>query len=302
MGTSDFAVASLKALAESGEHEICAVVSQPDKPKGRGYVLTPTPVKAYALQQNLEVFTPETLKDGALIPLLEEKKPECIVVASYGKILPEYILSFPEYGCVNVHASLLPEYRGAAPINAAIIDGKKETGITTMLMDAGLDTGDMLLKSKVDILDSDDAGTLHDKLAEEGGKLLLRTLKGLWEGSVVPQKQEGQSSYAHMITAQTRKVDFSAPARKVFDLVRGLSPVPTATAVAVLSDGRQLGVKLFAVEPVSGSGQPGKVIDSKTPVVACGSGAVKIVSLRPDGKNIMSGEAFARGYSVERFL
>lgn len=308
MGTSDFAVEALRALHTATEngapvHDICAVVSQPDRPKGRGYKLTPTPVKQYALDASLDVYTPETLRDNALLPLLEQKRPDCIVVASYGKILPQYVIDWPKFGCVNVHASLLPEYRGAAPINAAIIDGRTETGVTTMLMDAGLDTGDMLLKCKVDILDEDDAGTLHDKLAAVGGKLVVETLKGLENGAIVPKKQVGESSYAHMIDADMRHIDFSGTACKVRNIVRGLSPVPAATATAQLADGRTIGLKIFSVALCDGKNAPcGTVTDAKGLVVACGEGSVKILSLRPDGKKVMSGEDFARGYSVCKIL
>ena len=171
MGSPDFAVESLKALIEAG-HEICAVVTQPDKPKGRGYALFPTAVGAYAEEKGYDVYKPDTVKNGELMPVLEQYQPEVIVVAAYGKILPEYILNYPKYGCVNVHASLLPKYRGASPINFVIINGEEKTGITTMLMDKGLDTGDMLLCRETPITPEDNVETLHDRLAIIGGELI----------------------------------------------------------------------------------------------------------------------------------
>jgi methionyl-tRNA formyltransferase len=207
MGSPDFAVESLKALI-AAKFEICAVVTQPDRPKGRGYTLYPTATGEFAEQQGFDVYKPEKLKNGELMPILEKYDPDVIVVAAYGKILPEYVLSYPKYGCVNVHASLLPAYRGASPINFAIINGEKETGITTMLMDKGLDTGDILMQQSTPIYNEDNAETLHDRLAVIGGELLCKTLYGLEDGTVTPVKQTGDFSYAPLITAETKKSIF----------------------------------------------------------------------------------------------
>lgn len=299
MGSSEFAVASLKAMTENG-YDVCAVVSQPDKPKGRGYTLTPTPVKVFAESSGIPVYTPDSIKNGELVPLLEEVKPDVIVVASYGKILPEYVLSCPPKGCINVHASLLPKYRGAAPINFCLIDGEKKTGVTTMLMDKGLDTGDILLKAETEILPEDDSGTLHDRLAEMGGKLLSETLEALENGTVVPEKQVGESSYASMITNKTRKLDFAESSANIVNKIRGLSPIPAAFAVC---GGKN--IKIFKASEVfiqTDVDYPvGAVVPGKELTVRTGDGFVKIDELQPEGKKKMGGADFLRGNKPEKF-
>ena len=282
MGSPDFAVESLKALIEAG-HEICAVVTQPDKPKGRGYALFPTAVGAYAEEKGYDVYKPDTVKNGELMPVLEQYQPEVIVVAAYGKILPEYILNYPKYGCVNVHASLLPKYRGASPINFVIIDGEEKTGITTMLMDKGLDTGDMLLWRETPITPEDNVETLHDRLAIIGGELICETLDGLEKGTVTRTPQTGETCYAPLITAETKKLSFNLTKREIINKIRGLSPVPGAVATA---GGKT--VKVFAAEETDGP-HDGKL------TVKVADGWIRVTQLAPEGKKKMSDEDLLRG-------
>lgn len=282
MGSPDFAVESLKALI-AAEFEICAVVTQPDRPKGRGYALYPTAVGAFAEERGYAVYKPEKLKNGELMPVLEKHNPDVIVVAAYGKILPEYILDYPKYGCVNVHASLLPKYRGASPINFAIINGEKETGITTMLMDKGLDTGDMLLQRSTPIFPDDNAETLHDRLAVIGGELICETLRGIENGTVTPVKQSGESSYAPLISAETKKLSFSDIKVNIINKIRGLSPVPGAVA---FSEGKT--VKVFSAKEVDAPAEG-------TVTVKVADGFIRITELAPEGKKRMSDEALLRG-------
>lgn len=290
MGTPDFAVPCLEALIKDG-NEIAAVFTQPDKPKGRGYTLTPPPVKVCALQHGLEVYQPVTLKDGQALEILKAISPEMIVVVAYGKILPKEILDLPEKGCVNVHASLLPEYRGAAPIQWAVLDGKKKTGVTAMYMDVGLDTGDMLMKAELDIGENETADELHDRLAALGAELIVKTVHAAAEGSLVREKQDDSlSCYASMLTKEMSAVDFSKPARKVHDLVRGLNSWPSATAML---NGKR--IKLHRTLIADGSGKPGQVLSLKPFVVACGEGAIEIVELQPEGKKKMSAQSFLNG-------
>lgn len=295
MGTPDFAVVSLEALLQS-EHEICGVVTVPDKPKGRGYVMTPSPVKACATEHGLPVYTPATLKDNAILPLLDELKPDVIVVIAYGKILPPYVLQYPKYGCINVHGSLLPKYRGAAPINYALINGEEKTGITTMKMDDGIDTGDMLLKAETPITADDNFGTLHDRLAVIGADLLLETLEKI--DTIVPEKQTGESTYASMIHTETCKLDFTRPTAELHNLIRGLSPVPGAFAYC----GDKL-VKILEAEPFPGavSGPCGTIQDGKRLIVKTGDGALLLKTVQPQGKKPMTGESLKAGLRTAEF-
>ena len=217
MGTPDFALFSLKALVESGKHEICGVITQPDKPKGRGYALLPPPVKVYALEKGLDVYQPETLKDEAFANLLDELSPELIAVTAYGKILPKNVIDYPKYGCINVHGSLLPEYRGAAPMQRAIIDGKDTTGVTIMYMAEGLDTGDMLLKKEFKIGKNDNFEVIHDGLGELGATALIELIDLLAEGKSerIPQN-DALSTYAKKITKEDCAVDFNNDATCLF--------------------------------------------------------------------------------------
>ena len=220
MGTPDFAAASLKAMTDAGL-DVVGVVSQPDRPKGRGHKLVPTDVKAAALEAGIEnIYQPEKLRNGELQPVLDKLKPELIVVVAYGKILPDYIIDYPKYGCVNVHASLLPKYRGAGPIQWAIINGEKVTGVTTMKMDSGLDTGDMLLKAETEIGEYETAEKLFDRLAVIGGDLLLKTIDGLEKGSITPTPQnDKEHTYAPMISRKTGVIDWSKSAREISKLI-----------------------------------------------------------------------------------
>ena len=296
MGTPDFALFSLRALVEAGE-DVVGVVTQPDKPKGRGYTLTPPPVKVYAEEKGLPVYQPKTLRDEAFAELLRQIDPEVIVVVAFGKILPANVLDYPKYGCVNVHGSLLPAYRGAAPMQRAIIDGCAETGITTMFMDVGLDTGDMLLKKSVAIDLHDTFETVHDKLGECGAELLLRTLALLEAGEITPEKQDDAlATYAQKIEKEDCLLDFSRTAKEVHDRIRGLSPIPLSFTHT--SDGRLL--KILSSEPVEGSGRPGEVISLSGGriTVACGEGAVALLSVLPEGKKRMSAADFINGRRI----
>ena len=296
MGTPDFALFSLRALVEAGE-DVVGVVTQPDKPKGRGYTLTPPPVKVYAEEKGLPVYQPKTLRDEAFAELLRQIDPEVIVVVAFGKILPANVLDYPKYGCVNVHGSLLPAYRGAAPMQRAIIDGCAETGITTMFMDVGLDTGDMLLKKSVAIDLHDTFETVHDKLGECGAELLLRTLALLEAGEITPEKQDDAlATYAQKIEKEDCLLDFSRTAKEVHDRIRGLSPIPLSFTHT--PDGKLL--KILSSEPVEGSGRPGEVISLENGriTVACGEGAVALLSVLPEGKKRMSAADFINGRRI----
>lgn len=231
MGTPEFAVPCFEALIGAG-HDVCGAVTQPDKPAGRGHKLTPPPVKKSALERNIEVFQPETLKNEAFLDELKRLNPEIIVVVAYGKILPEYILNFPRYGCINIHASLLPKYRGAGPIQWSVINGETKTGVTSMLMEKGLDTGDMLIKGEVEIGEYETASELHDRLMIEGARVLLKTVDGLEKGSLVPEKQDDAlSCYAPMLDKELALIDWSKPAREIINLIRGMNSWPVAHTV-----------------------------------------------------------------------
>jgi len=228
MGTPEFALDSLRGLMEA-EVQLVGVYTQPDRPKGRGNKLTPSPVKQLALAQGIPVYQPLKLRDPQAVAELRALNPDLIVVVAYGQILPKAVLALPQYGCINVHASLLPKYRGAAPINKAIIDGEVETGVTTMLMDVGLDTGDMLIKRSLAIGPDETAGQLHDRLAPLGREALEETLRRLCSGTLVAAKQDDrQSCYAAMMKKDDGRVDWTLPARQIHNLVRGLDPWPGA--------------------------------------------------------------------------
>jgi len=295
MGTPDFALFTLRALVESGE-EVVGVVTQPDKPKGRGYELQPPPVKVYALEKDIPVYQPHTLKDGAFATVLDLLAPDVIVVVAYGKILPPYVLEYPKYGCINVHGSLLPAYRGAAPMQRAIMDGMSETGITTILMDAGLDTGDMLLTARVSIAENDNFEDMHDKLGVAGAALLLDTLMGLRKGTVTPLPQDNShATYAAKIEKKDCLIDFRESAQTVHNTVRGLSPVPLAFTHT--PDGKLL--KLIAGRVVCAEGvcaTPGTVLSLDGEItVACGAGSVAFTRVLPEGKGRMSAADYIRG-------
>lgn len=297
MGTPDFAVPSLKALAK--EHEVVGVVSQPDKPKGRGMQFRPTPVKAAALELNLPVFQPETLKNEAFLPELVTLSPDVIVVVAYGKILPPYLLHTPKFGCVNVHGSLLPAYRGAAPMQRAIIDGCAETGITTMQMAEGLDTGDMLEKAVLSIAPSDNFEVIHDALASLGASLICSTLAKLEAGEIVPEKQDDTlATYAAKIEKADCLLDFTQSAAMLHDRIRGLSPIPLAFTRL---NGKLLKVVEARVSdlPRPASAACGEVIALGGSIaVACGESVLELLTVLPEGKSRMSAAAFINGKKI----
>lgn len=298
MGTPDIAATCLEAIYNAGE-EIIGVVTQPDKPKGRGYVMTPPPVKVFALEHDIPVYQPMTLKDESFFELLSEFDPELIAVVAYGKILPKNVLDYPKYGCINVHASLLPKYRGAAPIQRVIMDGEKETGITTMYMAEGLDTGDMLLKSTLTIEDCDNFETLHDKLAVLGAKTLVDTINGLKEGSIVREKQDDSlSNYAKKIEKQDQIIDFSKDSREVFNKIRGLSPIPLSFTHT--PNGKILkAVSAILTDDNNEHEDYGKVVSLKDGIeVLCGKGSVILTCIVPEGKGRMNALDFIRGRKI----
>ncbi len=294
MGTPDFAATVLEGLYRAG-HEIVGVISQPDKPKNRGMHLEPTPVKKCAEGFGLEVFQPETLKNKAILPYLEEKQPEIIVVVAYGKLLPEYVLDFPKYGCVNMHASLLPKYRGAAPIQWSILNGEAETGITSMYMDKGLDAGDMILKAQVPITKEDTAETLHDKLAAEAASLAVETLSQMEKGTAPREKQDDAlSTYAPFLTKELGNIEWNKTSREILDKIRGLFPWPGAYSY---KDGER--IKIIAAKEAEGKGKPGEVICSRgCLIVATGDGAVEILELQLAGKKKMAAAALLAGNPI----
>ncbi len=290
MGTPEFAVPCLKALIDDG-NEISGVFTQPDKPKGRGYTLTPPPVKVTALENGLTVFQPTTLKDGNALEILKKLNPEMIVVVAYGKILPKEILDFSPYGCVNIHASLLPEYRGAAPIQWAVLDGKKKTGVTAMYMDIGIDTGDMLMKFETEIGEDETADELHDRLSELGAELIVKVVHSAKNGTLKREKQDdSKSCYARMLTKEMSKIDFSRSAQEIHNQVRGLNSWPSASAVL---NGKR--IKIHRTKLNDRNGKAGQVLSLSPLIVACGSGAVEIVELQPEGKKKMTSQSFING-------
>ena len=298
MGTPDFAVPSLKALAGAG-HEIVGVFTQPDKPKNRGMKLQPPPVKELALALGLPVYQPAKMRDGEALGILQELKPELIAVAAYGKILPVDILELPRLGCVNVHSSLLPKYRGAAPINWAVLNGEDETGVTIMYMAEGMDTGDILAQAKTPIDINENAAQLFDRLAEMGAELLVETVKNLEAGTVrrVPQ-DDALSSHAPMLSREQSPMDWDKTARQLHDQVRGLYPWPAATAAL---DGIRCKILRTALSGETTNKAPGTVLqaDKKGLRIACGDGGVlDILELQPDGKKAMAAPAFLLGHPI----
>lgn len=300
MGTPDFSVPALKALVEVG-HEVAAVVTQPDRPRGRGKELQMTPVKVQALAYGIPVYQPEKVKDPAFVEILRNLQPEVIVVIAFGQILSRDILDLPPYGCINIHASLLPKYRGAAPIQWAVIDGEKETGVTTMMMDVGLDTGDMLEKTVIPLDPKETGGSLFDKLSQAGGPLILSTLEKLKAGTAVrtPQTDE-DSTYAKMLTKSLGQIDWSMEAAAIERLIRGLNPWPSAYTFV---HGKTLKIWDADVLKESSDGAaPGQIIrtDPHSLIVAAGEALLSIRELQLEGKKRMDVETFLRGYTIEK--
>lgn len=302
MGTPDFAVGTLQALLDCERYQVQAVFTQPDKPKGRGKAMQMTPVKEVAVGAGIPVYQPQKIREPEYIKILEELKPDAIVVVAFGQLIPKKILELPEYGCINVHASLLPMYRGAAPIQWAVINGDKESGVTTMRMDEGLDTGDMILKEIVPLAEDETGGSLFDKLSVTGAELLIRTLDAINVGTAVYEKQpeESPTDYAAMLTKKDGLVDWSRPAAELECLIRGLNPWPSA-----YTKYRGKTLKLWAAK-VEAQGQteavlPGMAAEvTKTALkIQTGDGLLSITELQPEGKKRMAVDAFLRGYPVE---
>ena len=311
MGTPDFSVPALKALVEAG-HQVIAVVTQPDKPKGRGKEVQMTPVKIQAMEYGIPVYQPAKVREASFVEVLKGLEADVYVVIAFGQILPKAVLELPKYGCINIHASLLPKYRGAAPIQWCVIDGERETGITTMMMDVGLDTGDMLEKAVIPIEEKETGGSLHDKLSMAGGDLILSTLKKLEEGTLVrtPQTDEG-TCYAKMLTKSLGDIDWNQDAVSIERLIRGLNPWPSAYT---LWNGKT--IKIWAADVIAGreaaeflseSGvpaetgtAPGTVVcsDKRGLVVCTGGGLLSIRELQMEGKKRMDTPAFLRGYPI----
>ncbi len=295
MGTPDFAVPSLQALIDAG-HDVCAVYTQPDKPQGRKQILTAPPVKTLALEHDIPVFQPNTLKNEDEQARLRELAPEVIIVVAYGKLLPKAVLDIPPHGCINVHGSLLPRWRGAAPIQWAVIAGDEMAGVTTMQMAEGLDTGDMLLTYETKVGEKETAGELFDRLAQSGAELLTQTLVKLDEITPRPQ-DDAQSCYAHMLDKQMAVIDWSKSAHEIDCLIRGLNPWPIA--LTTLSGER---LKVFAAEKANGRGEPGTVLEAdpkKGLTVACGEGALRLTEIQLVGGKRMKANDFLRGHAIE---
>ncbi len=294
MGTPDFAVPALKQLAFSS-HTVSAVFTQPDRPKGRKMIMTPPDVKVCAQELGIPVYQPDSMKSKEALEIINKYNPDVIVVAAYGKILPQAVLDAPKYGCVNIHGSLLPKYRGASPIQQAVLNGDKITGITTMLMDAGLDTGDVLMTSKTEIGENETSGEIFDRLALLGGELILETLSALENGTAVPKKQdESLATHTAKIDKSYCPIDFSKPATEVHNKVRGLNPWPVATSKI---GGKS--VKIYTTRLCNKTGTSGTIISIKPLIIACGEGSVEITEIQPEGRKRMSADAFTAGHQIK---
>ncbi len=289
-GTPDFAVPSLRALI--GEEDLDLVVTQPDKHKGRGHILSAPPVKELALAHGIKVVQPEKIRDEAFYNVVRKIAPEFIIVVAYGKILPEAVLKLPMSGCINVHGSLLPKYRGAAPVQWALINGERTTGVTTMLMDTGIDTGDILQHAEVEILDDDNSETLSQKLAGLGGKTLVGTLKGIRSGKVKPSPQSGNATYAPPLRKEDGRINWSRGANELHHFVRGMYQWPSAFSHL---NGEL--IKIIKVKPLDGNGVAGRIEKASGGqlVVGTGKGLLLVEELQPGGRRIMSAEAFLSG-------
>ena len=297
MGTPTFSVACLQRLIDDG-HNVLAAYTQPDKPCGRGHNLTPPPVKVLAVKNNIPVYQPATLRNEEVIEELRGLNPQLIIVVAYGKILPQSVIDLPEYGCINIHASLLPRYRGAAPIQWCVLNGEKVTGVTSMQMDAGLDTGDMLIKRETKIGENETSGELHDRLSLLGAEVMSETIKKLEAGALVPQKQDDSlSNYAPMLTKELCPIDWNDSAGNIHNKIRGLSPWPIATTVY---NGKT--IKIHSSEIAEGKGgKPGEVVENKGKlIVACKDGLLEIKILQAEGKKAMPAKDFLAGSRIEK--
>ncbi len=298
MGTPDFAAGALQSIINAG-HEVVLVVTQTDKPKGRGKEVQFTPVKKVAVENNIEVFQPVKVKTAEAVEILRKYDADVFVVAAYGQLLSKEILDMPKYGCINIHASLLPKYRGAAPIQWSIIDGETVTGVTTMMMDVGLDTGDMLDKCEVIIEANETGGSLHDKLMDAGAKLILETLKKLEEGTLTRTKQNDEDScYAKMLDKKLGDIDFSKSAEEIERLIRGLNPWPSAYTKI---NGKNLKIWEAKVLYEDYEGECGQIVSvgKNQMIVKTGNGALDIKNLQIEGKKAMDIADFLRGNVIE---
>ncbi|MBR5246641.1 MAG: methionyl-tRNA formyltransferase [Clostridia bacterium] len=299
MGTPEFSVPCLEALINS-EDEIVGVFTQPDKPKGRGYELTPPPVKVCAVENNIPVFQPVSMRDGVALEIIKSLNADLIIVVAFGKILPKEILESVKYGCINIHASLLPKLRGAAPIQWSIINGENVTGVTSMQMDVGLDTGDMLLKKSVEITENMNAGELHDILSVLGAEVLIDTIKELKNNNLNPQKQDDSiSNYASMLSKDLCPIDFSKSAQDVHNKIRGLSPWPIATTTI---SGKKFKIHSSQVLTEKFNGTYGEIVDNNNRLVCmCGDGkAIEILEIQAEGKRKTDAASFLRGHKIDK--
>lgn len=291
MGTPDIAAQCLAAILKEGRHEVCGVFTREDKPVGRKQVLTAPPAKQVALAHGIPVFQPKTLRSGEAAEVLRRLAPQLVVVVAYGRILPPDILALPQYGCVNLHVSLLPKYRGAAPIQWAVLNGDAETGVTVMQMDEGLDTGDILCTRRVPIGPDTTSGELFEQVAGVGAALLCEVLGKIEQGDVHPQKQDGAlATLAPPLTKEMARFTFAMPAQKLHNHIRGMNPWPVAYFE---HDGKK--VKVLKAHPAPGAGAPGTVLAVKPLTVACETGALVLETVVPEGKGPMPGEAWALG-------
>ena len=299
MGTPDFAVGSLQALCESGKHEIVGVVTQPDRPKGRGNKMLMTPVKEYALEQGLTVYQPQKVKTPEFVQTLRELQPDLIVVAAFGQFLSREILELPPHGCINVHASLLPKYRGAAPIQYAIIKGEQESGVTIMQMDIGMDTGAMLEKVVVPIAENTTMGELHDALREQGAALLLKVIDDIAAGTAVAEPQnDAEATYATLLDRSMEHIDWTKSAQEVHNLIRGFNPAPST--FTKLPNGKSLKIWGSRLTDKKSEAAAGTVVEAgkHSFFVACGSGMLEITEVQPESKKRMAAQVFLNGRGV----
>ena len=300
MGTPEISATCLQRLIDDNKNVI-GVITREDKPRGRGNVMTPTPTKVLAMSVGIPVYTPASLRTEEFEKLLGELSPDLIAVVAYGKILPKNVIDYPKYGCINVHVSLLPKYRGAAPMQRAIMDGERETGVTIMYMDEGLDTGDIITTEKFEISETDDFESIHDRSAIVGARLLSETVDALYEGRATRTKQDSAlATYAAKIEKEDCKIDFTLSAKEVSARIRGVTPIPGAYAYL---GGKML--KICRVSTADGVGAPGEVIETSASgdgyiLVACGTGALKVLTVKPEGKGVMSAGDFVRGRKIQK--
>jgi methionyl-tRNA formyltransferase len=300
MGTAELACRPLEALCRQPGFDVVAVVTQPDRPRGRELKLQPSPVKALAVQRKLAVLQPERARNPDFIAELGKLAPDLIVVVAFGQILPQSILDLPPHGCLNVHTSILPRHRGAAPIQWAILEGDSETGVTIMKMDAGLDTGPVVAVVRTPILEDDTSATVHDRLAELGAELLVRTIPDYAAGKIVPTPQPAQGvTYARKITKEDGRIDWAQPARSIHNRVRAFVPWPGAYTWRTVGEQRSL-LKIWKTAPVDATASPGEVLGSNAGelIIACGEGALRVLELQREGARRMTAAQYLAGHPL----